>query len=366
MNAHLSFLFFQKRRWNNPLDKLRRLCYNKLRKKRGAKVRELLRQTDAYRRMVREGEKGTLSHAYLVVFDDGKYLPLALTEFAKVVFGAVENEYGEFNSLEEKRLASLVDGGKFVDCKVYPADGKRLTAEEAAEIALECQVKPLEGNKKVFLIDKFDEALAPAQNKLLKMLEEPPEGVTFLLGARKEYPVLATVRSRTAKLEIRPFPLEEVKACLRRLYGQSYADGELAVCAAAGGGSVGTAENYLYGGLYEKLSGAAFALCLATERELPALTKAHGDTKYKKELLAMLSLIFRDALLLKTEARGVKKSRLLLPSEEKRIGQVCAKRSLRALVKAQEYIVEAEKQVKFNANFPQCLEILLLKIMKEE
>jgi DNA polymerase-3 subunit delta' len=224
----------------------------------------------------------------------------------------------------------------------------------------------VEGDRKVFLIDKFDEALAPAQNKLLKMLEEPPEGVTFLLGARKEYPVLATVRSRTAKLEIRPFPMEEVKACLLRLYGQTYSDGELAVCSAAGGGSVGTAENYLYGGLYARLSETAFALCLAKEKDLPALIKAHGDTKYKKELLAMLSLIFRDALLLKTERRGVKRNRLLLPSEVKRTGQVCDERSLRALIKAQEYIVEAEKQVKFNANFPQCLELLALKIMKEE
>ena len=80
----------------------------------------------------------------------------------------------------------------------------------------------------------------------------------------------------------------------------------------------------------------------------------------------MLSLIFRDALILKTAARGVKKNRLLLPSEEKRTGQVCDKRSLRALVKSQEYIVEAEKQVKFNAVFPQCLELLMLRIIKEK
>jgi DNA polymerase-3 subunit delta' len=329
-------------------------------------VKGLLRETDAYKRLVREWEKGTLSHAYLVTFDDGKYLPLALAEFAKVIFGAMENEYGEFNSREEERVAGLIDGGKYIDCKVYPADGKRLTAEEAAEIALECQIKAVESDRKVFIIDKFDEALAPAQNKLLKMLEEPPEGVVFLLGARKEYSVLATVRSRTAKLEIRPFAMEAVKACLARAYGAEYSDGDLAICAAAGGGSVGTAENYLYGGLYARLSEAAFSLCLAEEKDLPALVKTHGETKYKKELLAMLSLIFRDALILKTAVRGVKKTRLLLPSEEKRTGQVCAKRSLRALVKAQEYIVEAEKQVKFNAVFPQCLELLILRIIKEK
>ena len=81
--------------------------------------------------------------------------------------------------------------------------------------------------------------------------------------------------------------------------------------------------------------------------------------------MSLLSLIYRDALILKTETRGVKKSRMLLSVEEKRIRQVCDEHSLRALVKAQEFISEAEKQVKFNAYFPQCLETLMIQIRKE-
>lgn len=328
-------------------------------------MQRLLTETDAYKRFYAKAQSGALSHAYLIVFDDGKYLPLALATFAKAVFGAAENRYGEFDTLDAQRIAELIDGGKYADCKVYPKDGKRLTAEEAVEIVEECSVKPVEGDQKVFLIDKFDEALAPAQNKLLKMLEEPPEGVVFLLGARKEYSVLSTVLSRTEKIDIHPFPIEAVKDCLIRLYGDDYSETDLTVCAAAGAGSVGAAENYLYGGLYARLATAAFELCLAEEYDLPRLIKTYGETKHKKELLSLLSLIFRDALLLKTAARGVKKSRMLLSVEEKRIGQVCDKHSLRALVKAQEHITEAEKQIKFNAYFPQCLETLLLNIHKE-
>lgn len=328
-------------------------------------MRQLLTGTEAYKRFCDSANKGVLSHAYLITLDDGKYLPTALKEFAKAVFGAVENKYGEYEYPELERIAGLIDGGKYADCKCYPKDGKRLTAEEAVEIVEECMVKPVEGDKKVFLIDKFDEALAPAQNKLLKMLEEPPVGVTFLLGARKEYSVLATVLSRTEKVEIRPFPIEAVKDCLVRLYGDAYSVTDLTVCAAAGGGSVGTAENYLYGGLYEKLATAAFSLCLSKKQDLPRLIKEYGETKHKKELLSLLSLIYRDALVLKTVEKGVKKSRMLLAVEEKRIRQVCDEHSLRALVKAQELITEAEKQVKFNAYFPQCLETLLIDIRKE-
>ena len=328
-------------------------------------MRQLLQTTEAYRRLLRQAQNGNLKHDYLLVFDDGKYLPLALKTFAKIFFGAYENEYGEFNSSEERRIATLIDGDKYADCSCYPRDGKRLTAEEAVEIVESCAVKPVEGQTKVFLIDKFDEALAPAQNKLLKMLEEPPEGVVFLLGARKEYSVLTTVLSRTEKLEIRPFPIEAVTACLTRTFQDGYTHSELTVCAAASGGSVGTAENYLYGGLYEKLSSAAFSLALADEKDLPALVKENGETKYKKELLALLSILFRDALVLKTADRGIKESALLLASEKKRLGQVRDKYTLHALVAAQELIAEAEKQIKFNAYFPQCLEMCVLQIIKE-
>ncbi len=328
-------------------------------------MRRLLTETDGYQRFAMSASSGALSHAYLIVFDDGKYLSLALQEFAKVVFGAVENRYGEYDTPELERVAELIDGGKYPDCKAYPKDGKRLTAEEAVEIVEECSVKAVEGDRKVFLIDKFDEALAPAQNKLLKMLEEPPEGVVFLLGARKEYSVLTTVLSRTEKVELRPFPVEAVKDCLVRLHGQGYSEADLTVCAAASGGSVGTAEAYLYGGLYEKLALAAFELCLAKEQDLPSLIKTHGEIKNKRELLSLISLIYRDALVLKTEKRGVKKSRMLLRVEEKRIRQVSNEHTLHALVKAQELITEAEKQLKFNAYFPQCLEMLLIRIRQE-
>ena len=56
---------------------------------------------------------------------------------------------------------------------------------------------------------------------------------------------------------------------------------------------------------------------------------------------------------------------MLLLMEEKRIRQVSNEHTLRALVIAQELITEAEKQVKFNAYFPQCLETLMISIRQE-
>ena len=60
--------------------------------------------------------------------------------------------------------------------------------------------------------------LAAAQNKLLKVLEEPPENVVFLLGSASEYAVLSTVRSRTKRLDLHSFPERDIEAYLKEKY----------------------------------------------------------------------------------------------------------------------------------------------------
>ena len=50
----------------------------------------------------------------------------------------------------------------------------------------------------------------PAQNKLLKTLEEPPKNVFILMGIENESAILPTVKSRIKKLEIPAFTDEDL------------------------------------------------------------------------------------------------------------------------------------------------------------
>lgn len=323
-------------------------------------MRTLIHTTAALERLKTQREQEKLSHAYLLVFDDAKHLLTALKECAKILLYAEENEYGEYRSEQEQRIASLIDGNKHPDCLIYPRNEKRLTAEEAEQIVEECSVRAIEGDQKIFIIDKFDEALPAAQNKLLKVLEEPHKGVTFLLGARTVYPVLTTVQSRTQKLEILPFSIENVGACIERNYSQRFSKEEISLVCALSCGSVGAAENYLVSGFYKAVIEEAFTLCLADLSTLPGAVKKVGEAKNKKELLTLLRLIYRDALLYKT---GKGEYAFLTP-ERTRIQKVAQKLSLSALLLAQEKLTEAEKQFKFNTNFPQCIEICIASILQ--
>ena len=135
-------------------------------------MKELLKTTQAYRLLKRECEENTSSHAYLLVFNDGKNLRLALKEFAKIFFGADDNEWLEGKEKQEKeRIARLIDEDNYSDCILFPEEGKKLMVEDAERVLEESVLTPLEGEKKVFLLGDFAEANMQTQNKLLKVLE---------------------------------------------------------------------------------------------------------------------------------------------------------------------------------------------------
>lgn len=329
-------------------------------------MQTLFQKTRAYKIVKEEQRRGVFHHAYLLLYPDPRNLKKALKVFAKLLFCCDEQ-----NGEAESRLFRLIDEESFSDCLFFPEGGKKFMVEDAESIAEESALKPVEGKKKLFIIGDFSEATPAAQNKLLKLLEEPPEGVEFLLGATSAFSVFSTVLSRVKKLEVPPFSQEDVRDCLLRTYGRKNDATEYELCSAACGGILGTAENMLEGGAYKSLFNEALALCLSEPWEVPALVKKSGETKRKKELLSFLSLLFRDALFLKTAEREKNKSDVftkntLLTSERENLKKIAKKYSLSALIKAQEWIADAERQVAFNAVFPQCLELLIANIQKEK
>lgn len=320
-------------------------------------MQTLLTKTNAYTLLQRETLDGKNSHAYLLLFDDARNLRETLKYFAKVLLSC-ENEQTE----DELRVSRLIDAESFSDCLFYPETGKKLSVEDADSIKEECLLRPVEGKRKIIVICGFETANAPTQNKLLKLLEEPPEGVVFLLGAINDFNILTTVRSRTKKMEILSFEAQEIEACLARIYGEKYDRETISLCAAASNGSLGAAQNILEGGYFKALMENAFALTLCTRPSLPSILKQIGETKHAKELFSLLRLIYRDALVLKTQGGKARRSLLLKKNE---ILDVSQKYSEHALLFAQECISKAELELTFNANLPQCLELCIAKILRE-
>lgn len=331
-------------------------------------MRQLIHSTQAYTILQAEQTENKLNHTYLLVFNDPRNLRFALKEFAKIFFEASKAE-----SRKRERIHSLIDSESFSDCIILPEIGKKFSVEDAEKIREESSLKPVEEERKLFVIDNVAEATVQAQNKLLKLLEEPPRGVYFLLGATFTFSVLQTVLSRAQKLEIPPFSVETETECLSRLYPDVP---DISIYAAASDGCIGAAQNIIDGGYYKELTENALELIETDPFRLPLTIKKMGDTKYKKEFISLLRLIYRDLLIFKTaQINDIKNSDikirrkaeryLMLKSEMKRLQVLSENYSLSSLLYAQEALTEVERQVRFNAVFPQCLEICIAKIMEK-
>ena len=92
---------------------------------------------------------------------------------------------------------------------------KEIPVDLIRRMAADAQVLPNESERKVYLIEEAESMNAAAQNAALKLLEEPPRGVYFLLCVTNPAPLLPTVRSRCAEWSCRgdqPEPDPELRA----------------------------------------------------------------------------------------------------------------------------------------------------------
>ncbi|MBQ8674287.1 MAG: DNA polymerase III subunit delta' [Bacteroides sp.] len=97
-------------------------------------------------------------------------------------------------------------------------------AKESDEISRKLSLKASEGGYKITLIwmpEKLHEVCA---NKLLKLLEEPPERTVFLLVSEEPERILTTIQSRTQRFNLPRIEDEAIAQALQQKYGLQQSD----------------------------------------------------------------------------------------------------------------------------------------------
>ncbi|NTW51208.1 MAG: AAA family ATPase [Chlorobiaceae bacterium] len=84
-----------------------------------------------------------------------------------------------------------------------------ILTEQVVMLQQKASLAPRDGGKKVFIISQAERLHPTAANKLLKLLEEPPAHVLFMLVSSRPESVLPTIRSRCQAITFsRPRPSE--------------------------------------------------------------------------------------------------------------------------------------------------------------
>ena len=94
-----------------------------------------------------------------------------------------------------------------------------MSVRDAASLLRKLNMKSYEGEYKIAIIWMAEKMRVDTANKLLKLLEEPPEKTVFLLIAEDGEELLATIKSRTALVKIPATDIIEVENALTERLG---------------------------------------------------------------------------------------------------------------------------------------------------
>lgn len=309
----------------------------------------LIERTNAYR-VVENDKKHGLFHAYLLLSKDAKRLREDMKVFAKLIM--CEN-----GGCGECRVCRLIDKETHADVKFLPEKGDKILTEDVNALIEESYVKPLEEDKKLFLIVGADKMPAVAQNKLLKTLEEPPKNVVIFLGASNEYALLPTVRSRVKTLSI---PLYGEKELFDALKDECPDSEKLRLAVSSGDGTIGRAKELYGDAKLESLFDFTAEMLVNMNSSRDVLGYSAKIMKMREsisDIFNIASLYFRDML---AESEGAKADN---PAAlEKVRGASGFKRG--ALVYALEKTALAVRRASYNANETMLVEWWLFAILE--
>ena len=114
--------------------------------------------------------------------------------------------------------------GSHPDIRVVEGSGatRSLTVEQVKELTADAYRAPEEADVSVYILQMGTKPLEPAQNKLLKLIEEPPAHGVFLLLCRSAEQLLPTIRSRVQSFLLQPPEEEEAAAFVAAREAVSY------------------------------------------------------------------------------------------------------------------------------------------------
>ena len=195
-----------------------------------------------------------------------------LARFVLYADEAKKNDYTSIDVSPDTHTYKLIAGNAHPDFKILQRDytdtdrkkilkaikeGEALSPEELKELKRSAYIrvddvrtineflsrKSSNDGWRVVIIDSVDDMNSAAANALLKILEEPPAKVLMLLISHNPNKLLPTIRSRCAKLELKPLQDNEVASLLRR-YRPNLSEMAVKKITEIVGGSIGKALIY--------------------------------------------------------------------------------------------------------------------------
>ena len=165
-------------------------------------------------------ETGRLSHAYLFIGTRGT----GKTTCAKILAKAVNCEHPvNGNPCNQCAACRGIDDGSILDVVELDAASNN-GVDNVRALRDEAVFSPASVRKRVYIVDEVHMLSNSAFNALLKILEEPPEHLMFILATTELHKVPATILSRCQRHSFKRIPVDTITARLNYVAQQEHLD----------------------------------------------------------------------------------------------------------------------------------------------
>lgn len=258
----------------------------------------------------------------------------------------------------------LAVGENHPDIAYIQPVGRTLSVDTVRQVRQDAFILPHQAPRRVFIFAEADAMTEQAQNALLKVLEEPPAYVVFLLLTVNAARLLATIRSRSVILTLSSPGLDEGEACAARLLADGRAEGadvsptRIRWALKEENGNIGRALALLQAGenSAEEQTAAALLQLAASGSDLELLTAAlpmEKDRKGAHIILESLLVNIQGALARKAAGQADGRDKTAgggrLDSRADDPGQ---RLSMAGLARMEEAVRTALRGLERNANLP--------------
>jgi DNA polymerase-3 subunit delta' len=245
--------------------------------------------------------------------------------------------------------------GGHPDVRSFEPAGATFKVDQVRELLKETALRPVMGRRRVFILDRVETMHPAGANALLKSLEEPPNGMTWILVTTQRAKILPTIASRCQSVRFHPLDQESLRAVLERELKVDAV--KAADLAALSNGSVKLAawfageDGQAVVDLAESFLEAAASGSLVAR--LDWALAANDDRKGLERLLSVLAVLLRERW---ARAKGLPTELLLLSAEPKHGRSLPAE----ALERMMAAVAQCRAALAGNANVALALDRLCL------
>lgn len=305
-------------------------------------------------------EKKRVPHAFLFYGAEGIGKRTTALVFAK----ALNCEKADADACNACTSCRKIGSGSHPDLVVIEPEGQFIKVADIKELQDRMRFRPLEGAKRVVIVNEAERMNITSANSLLKTLEEPSPTNVFVLVTSRPHLLPMTILSRCHRLRFNPVQSDVIAAFLEKEHALE--PRKALILASSAGGSIGSAL-VLHKGDYLALRDVILGRvskgtldplgCLALAGEIA------GDREDVLKALEILKTWYRDLLVFKETGKAV---RLINLDHAGDIGRLAGTLDVPGMLRGVRAIHLAASAIERNVNKPLTLEMMVFTLFADK